>query len=91
MVIEHTIAAWVTLRQRPMLRLKSDLVDLFDGVAQGDLDRREVEFDSRSAVCVMLVSGGYPGKYVKGYPITGLDKVEASYSIPVRLLRMDRW
>ncbi|MBR6997650.1 MAG: phosphoribosylamine--glycine ligase, partial [Prevotella sp.] len=61
-----------------MLRLKSDLVDLLEGVAQGDLDRRQVEFDDRSAVCVMLVSGGYPQTYKKGYPITGTDNVEGS-------------
>ena len=60
-----------------MLRLKSDLVDLFEGVARGDLDSRKVEFDSRAAVCVMCVSGGYPGAYDKGYPITGAD-VEGS-------------
>ena len=60
-----------------MLRLKSDLVDLFEGVARGDLDSRKVEFDSRAAVCVMCVSGGYPGVYDKGYPITGAD-VEGS-------------
>ncbi len=61
-----------------MLRLKSDIVDLFEGVACGDLDKRTIEFDERAAVCVMLVSGGYPQKYQKGYPITGIDKVEDS-------------
>lgn len=58
-----------------MPRLKSDLLDLLEGVARGDLDKREVEFDERSAVNVMLVSGGYPETYKKGYPITGLDQV----------------
>ena len=60
-----------------MLRLQSDIVDLFEGVAQGDLDRREVVFDSRAAVCVMCVSGGYPQSYEKGFPITGAE-VEGS-------------
>ncbi len=61
-----------------MLRLKSDLVDLFEGVAQGNLERKHVEVDSRSAVTVMLVSGGYPGDYEKGKIITGLDQVSDS-------------
>jgi phosphoribosylamine--glycine ligase len=61
-----------------MLRLKSDIVDLFEGVADGDLDKRAIEFDDRSVVCVMLVSGGYPQKYVKGYPITGIENVSDS-------------
>ena len=56
-----------------MLRLKSDLVDLFEGVAEGTLAEKKIEFDERAAVCVMCVSGGYPGAYGKGYPITGAD------------------
>jgi phosphoribosylamine--glycine ligase len=61
-----------------MLRIKSDLVDLLEGVADNTLSEKKIEFDNRSAVTVMLVSGGYPGDYEKGKIMSGFERVSES-------------
>jgi phosphoribosylamine---glycine ligase len=66
-----------------LMRLKNDIVSIMDAIIDQQLDQCRLEIDDRATVCVVMASGGYPGKYKKGLPITGLDKVRRMKDVMV--------
>lgn len=66
-----------------LMRLKSDIIDIFDAAIDGKLDRIEMKIDPRPTVCVVMASGGYPGPYEKGKVIKGLTKASECQGVEV--------
>lgn len=77
-LIEYNVRMGDPETEAVMMRIQSDLVDLFEGAAYGNLNEKKLVIDSRTAVTVVVVAGGYPGNYDKGKVIENLDAVEES-------------
>ena len=77
-LIEYNVRMGDPETEAVLMRIQSDLLDLFEGVASGTLNEKELVIDPRTAVTVMVVAGGYPGSYDKGAVIRNLDAVEGS-------------
>ena len=78
-VIEYNVRLGDPETQVVLPRLRSDLLDLFEGIATGTLSERHVDVDDRTAVSIVLANDGYPGEYASGKPITGIELVKDAY------------
>jgi phosphoribosylamine--glycine ligase len=78
-VIEYNVRLGDPETESILPRIKTDLLEIFLATATGTLSKVKLETDNRTAACVMIVSGGYPGDYAKGKEISGVDNVTGSY------------
>ncbi|MCK9555342.1 phosphoribosylamine--glycine ligase [bacterium] len=74
MVLEYNVRFGDPETQPLLMRMKTDLMEVIKAVSAGDLNKIKLEWDDRAAVCVVMASGGYPGRYDKGFEVTGLEK-----------------
>jgi len=82
-VLEFNVRFGDPEAQPVLMRLKSDLIDVFEAVIDGRLEEVDLEYDDRPACCVVMASGGYPGPSRMGVPIHGLDTVETGSDLQV--------
>jgi phosphoribosylamine--glycine ligase len=82
-VLEYNVRFGDPETQPILARMKADIVDLFEATIDGTLDRVELEWDPRPAVCIVMAAGGYPGSYEKGKLISGIDKADAREDVIV--------
>lgn len=75
-VIEYNARFGDPETQVVLPRLKTDLMDIFEAVVDERLDQIDIEWEDNAAVCVVMASGGYPGKYPTGLPIDGIEQAE---------------
>lgn len=78
-LIEYNVRLGDPEAQAILPRLRSDLMDLFEGIATGTLSERHVDMDDRTCATIVLASEGYPRKYATGKPIVGVDMVQAAH------------